>query len=116
MRFTLYAAFAIFTSTFVQAAPTAVLDAATLLKNGQDAQKLNAQFKNATAPTSCEGMYHTFRLCRWRLTCLCLKVTKPHASAMPLPNVPMESLTLPAGLVQSLKAVSPSLISKQTGL
>ncbi|KAJ7098343.1 hypothetical protein C8R44DRAFT_811395 [Mycena epipterygia] len=42
-------------STFVYAAPVprATLDTATLLKNGQTAQNLNAQFQNLTATEAC---------------------------------------------------------------
>ena len=44
---------------FVQSAPTA-LDAATLLQNAQEAQKLNAQFqsRNGTVSGSCNSTCH----------------------------------------------------------
>ncbi|KIM42152.1 hypothetical protein M413DRAFT_444619 [Hebeloma cylindrosporum] len=48
-------AFLAFAFTFVQSAPTAALDAATLLKNGQEAQNLNAQFKTIKLSDACGG-------------------------------------------------------------
>jgi hypothetical protein len=44
-------------STLVSAAPVprATLDAATLLKNGQTAQNLNAGFQNLTATDACKS-------------------------------------------------------------
>jgi len=56
MHFTIQAviAFFAFASTFVQSAPTA-LDVATLLKNGQAAQKLNAQFQTIKLSDACGG-------------------------------------------------------------
>ncbi|KAJ7731148.1 hypothetical protein DFH07DRAFT_755820, partial [Mycena maculata] len=45
----------LFASTLVSAAPVprAALDAAGLLKNGQEAQNLNAQFQNLTTSDAC---------------------------------------------------------------
>lgn len=48
-------AFVAFASTFVESAPTAALDVATLLKNGQDAQKLNAQFQTIKLSDTCDA-------------------------------------------------------------
>jgi len=48
-------AFVAFASTFVQSAPTAALDVATLLKNGQEAQKLNAQFQTIKLSDACDA-------------------------------------------------------------
>jgi len=47
--------FIAFASTFVQSAPTPALDVATLLKNGQEAQKLNAQFQTIKLSDACGG-------------------------------------------------------------
>jgi hypothetical protein len=57
MHFTTQAVitFVAFAYTFVQSAPTAALDAATLLNNGQEAQKLNAQFQTIKLSDACGG-------------------------------------------------------------
>jgi len=57
MHFTTQAVitFIAFASTFVQSAPTPALDVATLLKNGQEAQKLNAQFQTIKLSDACGG-------------------------------------------------------------
>jgi len=56
MHFAIAIALALFASNYyAQGAPTA-LDAATLLKNGQEAQKLNTEFKTLKATDSCQGM------------------------------------------------------------
>jgi len=54
MHFALVIASVLFASKLVYSAPTA-LDAATLLKNGQEAQKLNAQFQTIKISDSCDG-------------------------------------------------------------
>jgi len=53
MQFALCSIFVFFMlMTFVHSAPTAALDAATLLQNAQEAQQLNAQFQSANGTTS----------------------------------------------------------------
>jgi len=58
MHFIFSISAALFATSLVQSAPTGTaLDAATLLANGQDAQKLNSQFLNGNISTSdsCKG-------------------------------------------------------------
>jgi hypothetical protein len=53
MHFTLFSIFPLLVlTTFVHSAPTAPLDAATLLNNAQQAQQLNAQFRSANGTTT----------------------------------------------------------------
>ena len=57
MQYSLSFAIAVLGSliTLVRSAPTAALDAATLLQNGQEAQQLNSIFQNLTATDPCSG-------------------------------------------------------------
>jgi len=98
MHFTLFSVSVFFMLTiFVQSAPTA-LDAATLLQNAQEAQKLNAQFKsgNGTASGSCNngdttcvknaiatcvnGQFHTSNGCTATQQCFALPSVKSNGT------------------------------------
>ncbi|KAF8956285.1 hypothetical protein BDZ97DRAFT_1671800, partial [Flammula alnicola] len=53
MHFTLSITFAICASTLVRSLPVVLLASSDLLKNGQDAQALNAEWKSLTATSPC---------------------------------------------------------------
>ena len=60
MHFTYAIASALFFISGVLGAPTASLDPAVFLQNGQDAQILNAEFAKLKPSDKCNGRSHLF--------------------------------------------------------